>query len=337
MESDRFRGRRGAAPHLDVVPPVPPVAARRASGFSHRRNRDIGTAICLRLADAGFSVIATYPRHESAAARQWQAARRRAGYELGIVACDVARCDDCASMASWIEGHYGHVDILVNCVGITRDDRKQENWQTVLDTNLDSVFNVTRTVIAAMAERHFGRIINISSVNGPPGQFGQTDVAAARAGMLGFTKSLARELADQGITVNTVSPGHGEGMVAEIPDEIRKAIKAKLAKGRWGEPEEIAAAVDFLAADTSGYITGTDIAVNGPAEDKGSLKAACPLARSRRRVRINALRRKPSGLVTFVAAPSWSGVRSPARPRPRRRSVRRSLQKRSRLATSLRR
>ncbi|CAN5856049.1 MAG: Acetoacetyl-CoA reductase [Chromatiales bacterium USCg_Taylor] len=222
----------------------------------------IGTAICLRLADAGFLVIATYPRHESPAARQWQAARRRAGYELGIVACDVARCDDCANMASWIEGHYGHVDILVNCVGITRDDRKQENWQTVLDTNLDSVFNVTRTVIAAMAERHFGRIINISSVNGPSGQFRQTDVAAAKAGMLGFTKSLARELADQGITVNTVSPGHGAGMVVEIPDEIRKAIKAKLAKGRWGEPEEIAAAVDFLAADTSGYITGIDIAVN---------------------------------------------------------------------------
>lgn len=231
---------------------------------------DIGTAICLRLADAGFLVIATYPRHESAAARQWQAVSRRAGYELGIVECDVARGDDCAKMASWIEGHYGHVDILVNCVGITRDDRK--NWQTVLDTNLDSVFNVTRTVIAAMAERHFGRIINISSVNGPPGQFRQTDVAAAKAGMLGFTKSLARELADQGITVNTVSPGHGAtGIVPEIPDEVRKAIKAKLAKGRGGEPEEIAAAVDFLAADTSGYITGTDIAVNGrrPAEDKG--------------------------------------------------------------------
>lgn len=236
---------------------------------------DIGTAICLRLADAGVLVIATYPRHESAGARQWQAARRRAGYELGIVACDVARCDDCASMASWIEGHYGHLDILVNCVAITRDDtlRKQENWQTVLATNLDSVFNVTRTVIAAMAERRFGRIINISSLNGP-GQFGQTDVAAAKAGMLGFTKSLARQLADRGITVNTVSQGHGAGMVTEIPDGIRKAIKAKLAEGRWGEPEEIAAAVDFLAADTSGYITGTDIAVNGrrSAEDKGGLR-----------------------------------------------------------------
>jgi len=245
---------------------------------------DIGTAICLRLADAGVLVIATYPRHESAAARQWQAARRRAGYELGIVACDVARFDDCANMASWIEGHYGHVDILVNCVGITRDDRQQENWQAVLDTNLDRVFNVTRTVIAAMAARHFGRIINISSVNGPPGQFRQTDVVAAKAGMLGFTKSLARELADQGITVNTISQGHGAtGTVAEIPDEIRKAITAKLAQGRWGEPEEIAAAVDFLAADDSGYITGTAIAVNGRrltaqdrAEDKGGLR---PLVR----------------------------------------------------------
>ncbi|MGH8509385.1 MAG: SDR family oxidoreductase [Gammaproteobacteria bacterium] len=225
---------------------------------------DIGTAICLRLADAGFLVFATYPRHESAAARQWQAARRRAGYELGIVECDVARCDDCANTARWIEAHYGHVDILVNCVGITCDDRKEETWQAVLDTNLDNVFNVTRPVIAAMAERHFGRIINISSVNGTPGQFGQTDVAAAKAGMLGFTKSLARELADQGITVNTVSPGYSkDGMVAEVPDEVRKAIKAKLAKGRWGEPEEIAAAVDFLAADASGYITGTDIAVSG--------------------------------------------------------------------------
>ncbi len=235
---------------------------------------DIGTAICLRLADAGVLVIATYPRHASAAARQWQAARRRAGHELGIVACDVARGDDCANMASWIESHYGHVDILVNCVGITRDDTQQQNWQTGLDTNLDSVFNVTRTVIAAMAERHFGRIINISSVNGPPGQFGQTDVAAAKAGILGFTKSLARELADQGITVNTVSPGHGAGMVTELPDEIRKAIKAKLGKGRWGEPEEIAAAVDFLAADASGYITGTDIAVSGRrlAEGKGGLR-----------------------------------------------------------------
>ncbi len=222
---------------------------------------DIGTAICLRLADAGFLVIATYPRRESAAARQWQAARRRAGYDLSIVECDVARCDDCAKMASWIEGHYGHVDILVNCVGITRDDRK--NWQTVLDTNLDSVFNVTRTVIAAMAERHFGRIITICTVNEPPGHFGPTDVAAAKAGMLGFTKSLARELADHGITVNTIiSPGCTKaGMAAEVPEEVRKAIKAKLAKGRWSESEEIAAAVDFLAADTSGYITGTDIAV----------------------------------------------------------------------------
>ncbi|MGH8472088.1 MAG: SDR family oxidoreductase, partial [Gammaproteobacteria bacterium] len=129
-------------------------------------------------------------------------------------------------------------------------------------------------VIAAMVERHFGRIINISSVNGPLGQCGQTDVAAAKAGMLGFTKSLAREFADQGITVNTVSQGHGAGMVTEIPDGIRKAIEAKLAQGRWGEPEEIAAAVDFLAADTSGDITGTDIAVNGrrSAEDKGGLR-----------------------------------------------------------------
>ncbi len=141
---------------------------------------------------------------------------------------------------------------------------EEENWHAVLDTNLDSVFNVTRNFINGMVKRQYGRIINISSVNGLKGQFGQTNYSAAKAGMVGFTKSLARELADSGITVNTVSPGYvGTSMVEAMPKEIVDNIVAKIPLGRLAKPSEIGDAVAFLAHTNSGYITGSDISVNG--------------------------------------------------------------------------
>ena len=162
----------------------------------------------------------------------------------------------------------GPVDILVNCAGITSDrtlGRMEESqWHAVLDTNLDSVFNVTRNLIDGMIERGYGRIINISSVNGQKGQFGQTNYSAAKAGMHGFTKALARELADQGVTVNTVSPGYVDTrLVQAIPAEIRAEIISKIPVGRLARPREIARAVVFLAAEESAYITGSNIPVNG--------------------------------------------------------------------------
>lgn len=228
----------------------------------------IGSAICKKLSQDGHFVIATYHPAEVKSAIQWQQTRKEEGFTIALAECDVADFDACTGMTKQIESDYGTIDILVNCAGITRDNtlRKMDKtqWDAVLDTNLDSVFNVTRNVVDKMVERGFGRIINISSINGHKGQFGQTNYAAAKAGMLGFTKSLARELADVGVTVNTVSPGYiATSMVMTVPEEIRTNIAAKIPLGRFGEPEEIARAVAFLAEEGSGYITGTDIAVNG--------------------------------------------------------------------------
>ncbi len=228
----------------------------------------IGTDICKSLARHGNKVIATYISFEAERAIEWQKERLEEGLNIHVIECDVTNYRACKKMAKELEASHDRVDILVNCAGITRDatlkKMEEENWHAVLDTNLDSVFNVTRSFINGMVKRQYGRIINISSVNGLKGQFGQTNYSAAKAGMVGFTKSLARELADGGITVNTVSPGYvGTSMVKAMPKEIVDSIVAKIPLGRLAKPSEIGDAVAFLAHTNSGYITGSDISVNG--------------------------------------------------------------------------
>lgn len=228
----------------------------------------IGTDICRSLTKHGNKVIATYISFEAERAIEWQKERLEEGLDIHVIECDVTDFKACKKMAKELEKKYASVDILVNCAGITRDatlkKMEQEDWHAVLDTNLDSVFNVTRNFINGMVKRQYGRIINISSVNGHKGQFGQTNYSAAKAGMVGFTKSLARELADSGITVNTVSPGYVRtSMVEAMPENIVNSIVAKIPLGRLAKPSEIGDAVAFLAHANSGYITGSDISVNG--------------------------------------------------------------------------
>ena len=228
----------------------------------------IGTDICRGLAKQGNTVIATYISFEAERAIEWQKERLEEGLDVDVIECDVTDFKACKKMAKELEKKYASIDILVNCAGITRDatlkNMEKENWHAVMNTNLDSVFNVTRNFINGMVKRQYGRIINISSVNGHKGQFGQTNYSAAKAGMVGFTKSLARELADGGITVNTVSPGYvGTSMVEAMPQDIVDSIVAKIPVGRLAKPSEIGDAVAFLAHTNSGYITGSDISVNG--------------------------------------------------------------------------
>jgi len=187
---------------------------------------------------------------------------------VGWVECDVSDFASCAAMAEEVVAEYGPIDVLVNAAGITRDafvhKMNHENWESVISVNLDSVFNVTRQVIEGMRERGFGRVINISSVNGQSGQFGQTNYSAAKAGMHGFTMAVAKEGARKGITANTISPGYIDtAMTAAIPEEVRESIVAQIPAGRMGRPEEIARVVVFLAADDSGYVNGANIPVNG--------------------------------------------------------------------------
>jgi acetoacetyl-CoA reductase len=228
----------------------------------------IGSEICKRLYTDGHQVIATHIAYEKDLAKTWQAERRKEGYEIDIIECDVTDFESCQKMGKKLESVYHRIDILVNCAGITRDAtlRKMEpdKWHAVLDTNLDSVFNVTRNFIDGMIRRGYGRIINISSVNGQKGQFGQTNYSTAKAGIIGFSKALALELADTGITVNSVCPGYvGTSMVETIPEDIKNSIIAKIPMKRLARPAEIAAAVAFLAEENSGYITGSEISING--------------------------------------------------------------------------
>jgi len=228
----------------------------------------IGTAICKRLAEDGYFVVANYAIEGTE--KRWNEAMAAAGLGAsGALAFgDVTDFDAMGAMVRKIEAEHGPVDVLVNCAGITRDStfRKMtpEQWRAVLTTNLDSVFNVTRQVIDGMVERGWGRIVNISSVNAVRGQFGQTNYAAAKAGILGFTKSLAQEVVKKGITVNAVSPGYVQtDMVMAIREDVREKIVAEIPAGRLAMPEEVADAVAFLASDKAAYITGTNLAVNG--------------------------------------------------------------------------
>jgi acetoacetyl-CoA reductase len=226
----------------------------------------IGTAICRRLADLGHKVATNYRNEEKA--RTWQQRMRQNGVEVALVRGDVSSPEEGTAMVREVESQLGPVDILVNNAGITRDTTfhkmTPQQWQEVINTNLNSVFNVTRPVIEGMRDRRWGRIIQISSINGQKGQYGQANYAAAKAGMHGFTISLAQENAKFGITVNTVSPGYiATDMVMAVPEEVRNKIVAQIPTGRLGTPEEIAYAVAFFIPDEASWITGANLAANG--------------------------------------------------------------------------
>ena len=226
----------------------------------------IGTAICKKLADMGHKVATNYRNEEKA--RAWQDKMKAEGYDFTLVKGDVGTPEEAAAMVKQVEEKLGPVEILVNNAGITRDGTfhkmSADQWGDVINTNLNSVFNVTRPVIDGMRERKWGRIIQISSINGLKGQYGQANYAAAKAGMHGFTISLARENAKLGITVNTVSPGYvATDMVMAVPEEVRAKIAADIPTGRLGKPEEIAYGVGFLADEQASWITGSNLDING--------------------------------------------------------------------------
>ncbi len=226
----------------------------------------IGTAICKKLSDMGIQVATNFRNHEKVG--QWQAKMQADGYAIALVEGDVATPEGAEALVREVEARLGPVDILVNNAGITRDTTfhkmSPQQWHEVINTNLNSVFNVTRPVIEGMRQRKWGRIVQISSINGLKGQYGQANYAAAKAGMHGFTISLARENARLGITVNTVSPGYvATDMVMAVPEDVRAKIAAEIPTGRLGKPAEIAYAVGFLVADEAAWITGSNLDING--------------------------------------------------------------------------
>lgn len=225
--------------------------------------RGIGAAICKALKAAGYMVAANYGGNDEAAQKF------KAETGIAVYKWDVSSFDACAAGVKQVEADLGSVDVLVNNAGITRDGMfhrmTPEQWNTVIGTNLGSLFNMTRQVIDGMRERKFGRIINISSINGQKGQLGQVNYSAAKAGELGFTKALAQEGARSGITVNAICPGYiATDMVKAMPkDVLEKNILPQIPIGRLGEPEEIARCVVFLASDDTGLITGATLTANG--------------------------------------------------------------------------
>jgi acetoacetyl-CoA reductase len=228
----------------------------------------LGTAICRRLQAEGFRVAATYSPG-NATPDAWLAAQRDDGYRFTTYRVDVTDYGDCEWMIQKLLAEMGRLDVLVNNAGITRDRslRKMtpDDWHAVLRADLDSVFNMSKQAIEPMMAQRWGRIVNISSVNGQQGAFGQTNYAAAKAGMHGFTKALALEMARHGVTVNTVSPGYlRTKMVEAVPSEVMTGkILPQIPMGRLGEPEEIAGLVAYLVSEDAAFMTGTNIAING--------------------------------------------------------------------------
>ncbi len=228
----------------------------------------LGEAICMKLGKMGYKVIATYSPGNTKHG-EWLAEMKKQGYDFRAVPVDVTNFDSCQKAIEQITKDVGPVDVLVNNAGITRDTtfRKMDlaAWQAVINTNLDSVFNMTKPVIDGMAERGWGRVINVSSVNGQKGAFGQTNYSAAKAGMHGFTKAAALEYAKKGVTVNTISPGYiGTKMVMAIPKEVLDSkIIPQIPVGRLGKPEEVAGLVAYLCSEEAAFVTGANIAING--------------------------------------------------------------------------
>jgi acetoacetyl-CoA reductase len=225
--------------------------------------RGIGAAICKALAAAGYKVAANYGGNDEAAQKF------KAETGVNVYKWDVSAFEACAAGVKQVEADLGPIDVLVNNAGITRDSQlhrmKPEQWTAVINTNLGSLFNMSRQVIEGMRERKFGRIVNISSINGQKGQFGQVNYSAAKAGEIGFTKALAQEGARAGVTVNAICPGYiATDMVKAMSQEVlQKNVLPQIPIGRLGEPEEIARCVVFLASDDAGLLTGSTLTANG--------------------------------------------------------------------------
>jgi acetoacetyl-CoA reductase len=228
----------------------------------------LGETISTKMADAEYRVAVTYsPSNKTSS--EWTAEMKSRGYDFRVYPCDVADFESCKTCVERVSKDLGPVDILVNNAGITRDmtfrKMAKGDWDAVLRVNLDSVFNMTKQVCDGMVDRGWGRVINVSSVNGSKGAFGQTNYAAAKAGMHGFTKALALEVAKKGVTVNTISPGYiGTKMVTAIPKEILDSkILPQIPLGRLGKPEEIAGLIIYLCSEEAAFVNGANIAING--------------------------------------------------------------------------
>lgn len=226
----------------------------------------IGAAVCKQFAESGARVATNYRNEEKAQA--FKKEMQDAGFDVSIYQVDVTDTEGCRKMIEDIEKDLGPIDIVVNNAGITKDTTlkkmTKDQWDQVLRINLDSLYNICQPVVEGMTNRGWGRIVNISSINGQKGQMGQTNYTTTKAGMHGFTMSLAQEVARKGVTVNSVSPGYvATDMVMAVPEEIRNKIIAQIPVGRLGTPEEIAAIIDFLCSEHGGFITGADISING--------------------------------------------------------------------------
>jgi acetoacetyl-CoA reductase len=228
----------------------------------------LGEAICIKLAALGYKVVTTHsPSNKNA--DEWLRSMNDMGYGFKAYACDVSDFDSCQACVEQVVKDMGPVDVLVNNAGITRDmtfkKMTKQDWDAVIHTNLDSCFNMTKQVMDGMMGRGWGRVINVGSVNGQKGAFGQTNYSAAKSGMHGFTKALALEVAKKGVTVNTISPGYiGTKMVMAIPQEVLDSkILPHIPMSRLGKPDEIAGLVAYLASEEAAFVTGANISING--------------------------------------------------------------------------
>jgi acetoacetyl-CoA reductase len=228
----------------------------------------LGESICTKLAEQGYRVVTTYSPGNTKAA-DWLAQMKTKGYDFRAYPCDVGDFDSSAQCVAKVQADAGPVDVLVNNAGITRDmtfkKMTKADWDIVIRTNLDSVFNMTKQVLDGMVDRGWGRVVNVSSVNGQKGAFGQTNYSAAKAGMHGFTKALALEVAKKGVTINTISPGYiGTKMVMAIPKDILDSkIIPQIPVGRLGKPEEVAGLIIYLCSEEAAFVTGANISING--------------------------------------------------------------------------
>jgi len=228
----------------------------------------LGETISTKMADAGYSVVVTYSPSNTKY-RSWLEEMKGRGYNFGAFPVDVVDYDDCSRKVHTIQTEVSAVDILVNNAGITRDmtfkKMSKADWDAVMRTNLDSCFSMTKQVMDGMVDRGWGRVINVASVNGQKGAFGQTNYSAAKAGIHGFTKALALEVARKGVTVNTISPGYiGTKMVTAIPKEILDSkILPQIPLGRLGKPDEVAGLIIYLCSEEAAFVTGANISING--------------------------------------------------------------------------
>jgi acetoacetyl-CoA reductase len=228
----------------------------------------LGETISTKMADAGYRVVVTYSPSNTKY-KSWLEEMKGRGYKFSAFPVDVVDYDSCARQCSIIQSEIGAIDILVNNAGITRDmtfkKMSKADWDAVMRTNLDSCFNMTKQVMDGMVDRGWGRVINVSSVNGQKGAFGQTNYSAAKAGIHGFTKALALEVARKGVTINTISPGYiGTKMVTAIPKEILDTkILPQIPIGRLGKPDEVAGLIIYLCSEEAAFVTGANISING--------------------------------------------------------------------------